>query len=519
MMPEAPVRFSTMNCCLSESVSFAAISRASGSTEPPGGYGDTNLTGLVGQSCEKTGNERNTGRRKTKNLEADISSPLQFQHLARFVRRRDRESQLFQDAPRLAHLLGVRFRELAAAHPQAVLQPDAHVAAHHRRHRGDEHLVAAGAEHRPAVGVAEQAVGGALHVQHGLRVRPDAAADAEHRLDEKRRLHQAPLEKMRRGIEMADVVALDLEARFILRAGLQDEGNVLEAVLENSVIRTREIRPLPGVLELLVAAEHLVEAEVHRAHVERGDLGLELQRGLQPLLDRHRRRAAGRQIDHHVARRLDLGQELPEQLRILRRAAVLRVACVEMHDRRPGLGGFDCGAGDLVRSDREIRRHAGRVDGARDCASDDDFSLSGAHTRYRVPPQTEMACPEICFPASVARNSAVFAMSCWVTVVCMLTPSSIFALTWSNESPRPCAFAAITRSMRSPSTTPGWMQLTRTLSGPASAARLSVKPTTANFAAEYGVRLGKARRPAADERLMMLPPPAALIIGIALRVQ
>ena len=75
------------------------------------------------------------------------------------------------------------------------------------------------------------------------------------------------------------------------------------------------------------------------------------------------------------------------------------------------------------------------------------------------------------------------------------------------------------RSTRSPSTMPGWMQLTRTPSGPASAARLWVKPTTAHFAAEYGVRIGKASRPAIEERLTMLPPPAAFSIGIALRVQ
>src|SRR5262245_18013045 len=51
MEPEAPARFSTMNGCFSESLSFAAISRASGSTEPPGGNGDTNFTGLSGQAC------------------------------------------------------------------------------------------------------------------------------------------------------------------------------------------------------------------------------------------------------------------------------------------------------------------------------------------------------------------------------------------------------------------------------------------------------------------------------------
>ena len=78
----------------------------------------------------------------------------------------------------------------------------------------------------------------------------------------------------------------------------------------------------------------------------------------------------------------------------------------------------------------------------------------------------------------------MFAMSCAVTVVCMLTPSSSRRRTSSLSTPRPFAFASITRSMRSPSTTPGWMQLTRTFSGPASAARLCVKPTTAHFAAE-----------------------------------
>ena len=40
-----------------------------------------------------------------------------------------------------------------------------------------------------------------------------------------------------------------------------------------------EIRLLPVVFELaLVARDHRVEPEVHRAHVERGDLGLEASR-------------------------------------------------------------------------------------------------------------------------------------------------------------------------------------------------------------------------------------------------
>src|SRR5258706_4608184 len=43
-----------MNCCPRESASLAPRMRASGSTEPPGGNGTTNFTGLVGQVCART---------------------------------------------------------------------------------------------------------------------------------------------------------------------------------------------------------------------------------------------------------------------------------------------------------------------------------------------------------------------------------------------------------------------------------------------------------------------------------
>src|SRR5438445_1487022 len=185
MMPEAPVRFSTMNCCLSESESFAANRRASGSTEPPGGYGETNLTGLVGQSCARAGNERS---RRKNSLKSHIPRSFQLEHLARLAWRSDGEAELLEDPPRLRDLGSIRLGELPAAEPKAVLEPDAHIAAHHRRHRGDEHLVAAGAQNRPVISVAEQPVGGALHVQHVLGMRADAAADAEPRLEEQRRL-------------------------------------------------------------------------------------------------------------------------------------------------------------------------------------------------------------------------------------------------------------------------------------------------------------------------------------------
>src|SRR3954468_24753136 len=117
MMPEAPVRFSTMNCCLSDSVSFAANTRASGSTEPPGGYGETNLTTFVGQSCAHAAAAQNDRMTVARSLETDIPSSFELQHRSRVVGRRDLQAELLEEAARLRHLLGVRVRR--AGRPRA----------------------------------------------------------------------------------------------------------------------------------------------------------------------------------------------------------------------------------------------------------------------------------------------------------------------------------------------------------------------------------------------------------------
>src|SRR5262245_15009313 len=97
MMPEAPVRFSTMKDCLSESCSFAARRRASGSTEPPGGYGETNLTTLLGHSCADAVPTPRS-RMRMIFLKTDIPSSFELQHLSRIVGGRDREAEFLQDA-------------------------------------------------------------------------------------------------------------------------------------------------------------------------------------------------------------------------------------------------------------------------------------------------------------------------------------------------------------------------------------------------------------------------------------
>src|SRR5436190_19487792 len=101
-----------------------------------------------------------------------------------------------------------------------------------------------------------------------FRMRADAAENAEHGLDEERRLHQAAIGEMTQRVQVPDVVALDLEARAVRATGVEDVLDVLERVLEDAIVRSREVGALPVELEFAIAAEHREEAEIHRAHVE-----------------------------------------------------------------------------------------------------------------------------------------------------------------------------------------------------------------------------------------------------------
>src|SRR5438067_2144207 len=136
---------------------------------------------------------------------------LEPEHRARLFWRCHLIAELLDQAARLRDLLGVACRELAAADIQAVLETDAHVAAHHHRLGGEWHLVAAGPEHRPGIIVAEQLVGGALHEHEIVHVRPYATENAEDQLQEDRRFEPAPVDAVGEIVEVPDVVAFVLE--------------------------------------------------------------------------------------------------------------------------------------------------------------------------------------------------------------------------------------------------------------------------------------------------------------------
>ena len=56
-----------------------------------------------------------------------------------------------------------------------------------------------------------------------LRIGADAAENAEHELDEQRPRHQTSIAEMRQRIEVADIVAFELEARAAALAKLAQD--------------------------------------------------------------------------------------------------------------------------------------------------------------------------------------------------------------------------------------------------------------------------------------------------------
>src|SRR5215813_9473060 len=80
--------------------------------------------------------------------EGDLVAALQLQHRAGLVRRRDVERQLLEDLADAPDLLGVALGQPPGAEIDAVLEPDAHVAAHRRPDGGEVDLVAPGRQNR-----------------------------------------------------------------------------------------------------------------------------------------------------------------------------------------------------------------------------------------------------------------------------------------------------------------------------------------------------------------------------------
>src|SRR5690242_11464646 len=286
-----------------------------------------------------------------------------------------------QDLRRPLHQLRVGGVHAPLEH-EVVLEADADVAADPGRHRHERQLHAPDRERR------EHRVARKLvpHREQRAGVVGGAIGDTGAELDQRWRVDQAVGDHLLHHHQVARVEDLELgphaELLDPLRHRPQHPGRVHHDV---------------------VAAG----GEVHRAAVERADLGTQLGDVAQALLGPGHVGAGGvrrerlvlpaedeiaahprGQVEHDV----DVGgphslDHLPVELRIAGALARLGIADVDVCDRRARPGRLDGGVRDLFGRNRHQRAAAGGVAGARDGARDEDLPV------HRRPPMDAMGTP------------------------------------------------------------------------------------------------------------------------------
>jgi hypothetical protein len=195
-----------------------------------------------------------------------------------------------------------------------------------------------------------------------LSMRADAAEDAEHGLHQEGRLDQPAVGEMSEVVKMANVVALELEARAVCRHRGHRELDIFEGVAKNQIAGALQVLPLPLMLEVFEPVQRGEQSEIHRSHVQGGKFRLEADGRLDALFDRHEGTTAARQVHDGVCGLLDACEERLERVRTLVGPAGAGVAGVKMEYRRACLGGLGRRVDDVVRRDGEVRRHGWGVD-------------------------------------------------------------------------------------------------------------------------------------------------------------
>ena len=146
-----------------------------------------------------------------------------------------------------------------------------------RGHGDHRHLVAAGRQHREAIVVAEQLVGDALHVDEVFRIGADAAQNAEDELDEQR--PGRPARDRGNAPAYRDGRHRSTRIRTACRSPRRAvSGSVSisrEGVLEDRCLRVAlQQFGSQSCFQSRGLVERRIEAEIHRAHVERAHFRL-----------------------------------------------------------------------------------------------------------------------------------------------------------------------------------------------------------------------------------------------------
>ena len=214
------------------------------------------------------------------------------------------------------------------------------------------------------------------HRREVARGRRDAAEHAHHAADVQRRAQHALVDERLERADVAEVEALvlGLDAELVHR--LEQRDDLLERVREDH--REHEVVARARVLRV-----------VHRAHVQRGDLRLELAQVGDPLLDGDADRA-GREVDDDVDLGADRLGDRAEVLDLVARQPVRR-ARVDVDHARALVDGAARLGRVLLRRVRDRGALVAVRDGARDRAGEQDGVVDGQVVSLRkwdVPPLT-----------------------------------------------------------------------------------------------------------------------------------
>src|ERR1700722_8465524 len=100
-----------------------------------------------------------------------------------------------------------------------------------------------------------------------FRIRTHSSEDAEHSLDEKRRLRQLPIGKMREIVKVPDVIALEFESSAVVAHFLQPPLDLSERVRQDEILGHFQVRLLPVVLKETDFRGGTRDIEIEGTHV------------------------------------------------------------------------------------------------------------------------------------------------------------------------------------------------------------------------------------------------------------
>src|SRR5262249_37749026 len=150
-----------------------------------------------------------------RHLESHTIRAFQRQDFARLRRRCDSEPEALKDRADDSDLFRIGAGKAFWPGPARIFEPDPDIAAHPGRLGGHAQPGRTSAQHGRFVLITKQAVRRTLHMGDILGMCADSAQYSEYGLNEEWRFHEAAVEAVFQIVEMADVIAFELEARAV----------------------------------------------------------------------------------------------------------------------------------------------------------------------------------------------------------------------------------------------------------------------------------------------------------------